>query len=75
MKQMLKLQLVSLMVATFLTSDTTLSSTAQVSPIHSTLCGAKLLSKSSAASVSTIRKPKYLASPNWGTTAYIPVKP
>lgn len=75
MKQMLKLLLVSLMVATFLTSDTTLSSTAQVSPIHSTPCGANLLSKSSAASVSTILKPKYLASPNWGTTAYIPVKP
>ena len=75
MKQMLKLLLVSLMVATFLTSDTTLSSTAQVSPIPSTLCGAKPLSKSSAASVSTTQKPKYLVSPNWGTTAYIPVKP
>lgn len=75
MKQMLKLLLVLFVTASCLTSDTTLSSTAQVSPIPSTLCGAKPLSKSSAASVSTTQKPKYLASPNWGTTAYIPVKP
>ena len=75
MKQMLKPLLVLFVTASCLTSDTTLSSTAQVSPIHSTPCGAKPLSKSSAASVSTTQKPKYLVSPNWGTTAYIPVKP
>ena len=75
MKQMLKLLLVLFVTASCLTSDTTLSSTAQVSPIPSTPCGAKPLSKSSAASVSITQKPKYLVSPNWGTTAYIPVKP
>ena len=63
MKQALKMLLVTSMVATFLTSDTTLSSTVQEKT--------QTLSANSVTSVSTIPKPRYLAFPNWETTACI----
>ena len=83
MKQILKLLPVLFVTASCLTSDTTLSSKPEASPMVSWFLdepsgkaerkvqGSKTLSQNSVTSVSTTLKPRYLAFPNWGTTACI----
>ena len=83
MNHLVKTLVVLFATAGLLTSDSTLSSRAEVSPMvpgckvqgPESWNSAKRLSTSSFVCASTTQMPRYLAFPNWESTACIPAKP